>query len=114
MSVSYYGISGKKYESIEEAWTEYFDELYGSFDQMPAEEYHDKYLIFVSGVLSAMNIVSTRFNFLHREQGVPDGTAIQRSIMTLVNESLELAAQEYVLTGRGKKTPSGRGPRDRK
>jgi len=103
MSVTYYGVGGKKYETIEHAWEEYFEELYGDFDHMPAEEYHDKFLIFVSGILSGMNIVSTRYHILHDEQGVPDGTAIKRAIMTLVNESLERAAHEYKLTARANK-----------
>ena len=87
MSVTYYGISGKKYETIEHAWEEYFEELYGDFDHMPAEEYHDKFLIFVSGILSAMNIVATRYHILHHEQDVPDGTAILSDMKRLVSQT---------------------------
>lgn len=102
MSITYYGVGGTKYQTIEEAWTDYFNELYGDISQMSSEEYHDKYLIFVSGILSGMNIVSTRFNVLHKDQGLPDGTSIKRAMMTLANEAIQTAAEEYRQAGRGR------------
>lgn len=101
MPVQYYGLGGSSYETIEEAWTDYFNELY-DFESMPAEEYHDKYLLFVSGILSGMNIVSTRYNVMHRDQGVANGTAIRRAMLSLTNESMTVAAEEYRAAGRGK------------
>lgn len=102
MGLQYYGLGGSSYETIEEAWTDYFNELY-DFDSMPAEEYHDKYLLFVSGILSGMNIISTRFNIMHNDQGLPDGIAIKRAMMSLTNESMNIAAEEYRGAGRGKR-----------
>jgi len=102
MSVTFYGIGGANYESIEEAWTSYFENLYGSIDVMSSQEYHSKYLDFVSGILCGMNIVYTRFDFLNRQQGVPDGTAIQRAMLTLTNEAMEIAAEEYQQSRRKK------------
>jgi hypothetical protein len=101
MPVTYYGVRGKSYESIEEAWTDYFNELYGDIDAMTSEEYHDKFLLFASGILSGLNIAMTRFQFLHEQRGVPDGVAIQRAIMTLGNEAMTIAAEEYRRAGRG-------------
>ncbi len=102
MPVTYYGIGGAKYQYIEEAWTDYFNELYGDINQMTSEEYHDKYLVFVSGILSGMNIFSTRFSILHKDQGLPDGQSIQRAILSLTNEAIQTAAEEYRQAGRGK------------
>lgn len=102
MGVTYYGIGGAKYEGIDEAWTDYFNELYGDIDQMSSEEYHDRYLIFVSGILSGLNIMSTRYNIMHRDQGLPDGTSIKRAMITTTNDAVEKAAEEYRKAGRGK------------
>lgn len=103
MPVTYYGIGGERYEQIEEAWTAYFNELYDDIGQMTSEEYHDKYLIFVSGILSGMNIFSTRYTIMHKENGVPDGTAIKRALVSLTNDAVATAQEEYKQSGRAKR-----------
>ena len=99
MPVTYYGVKGASYEQVEEAWTDYFNELYADFGSMPAEEYHDKYLLFVSGILSGMNILSSRYQSLCQAGVTPD-KALMRSMQFVLDESLRIAMEEYKQSGR--------------
>jgi hypothetical protein len=100
MTVKYYGIGGKSYDAIEDAWNDYFESIYGKVEQMPAHEYHDKYLLFTSGILAGLNIFATRYEFLNNKGGVEPLPAVKRALITLTNDALKTAKTEYQKSGR--------------
>lgn len=103
MPVTFYGPRGISFHSIEEAWTVYFDELYKDAGLLSADEYHDRYLLFVSGILAGLNVVSSRFNRLHKDEGRPDGTAIKQAMLSVTKDAMDIAHEEYFITRKNKK-----------
>ena len=92
-NVTYYGIKGQTYENIQQAW-DHFHEIMFADTPVDSDMYHKMRKAFLSGCLSSLNVMSTRYNKLGQQgHGLQD--ALQAAVTTTMKEILKDYREEY-------------------
>ena len=93
IKISMLGIEGKRYKNLEEAWTAFYQDRYGS-DCMDSKKYHELYLTFLSGSISSLNVQGTKFQE-HADKGTNFANAVAQTMMEILNEALKQGVEEF-------------------
>jgi len=96
LKMTFAGIDGKQYRDFDEAWSTYYEELYGE-EIMDSKRYHELYLVFLAGAISCLNIQMTRLTEC-KEKGMPFEEAAGRTWMQVLNEALLKGVEEHRMT----------------
>lgn len=88
-----FAVGGQHYNNFDEAWDAYYTYLHGD-GIVDSETYHDEKKAFLSGAISAINVLSVRINNLASEK-ISCQQQVGTAIMSTLNEAMELASESF-------------------